>query len=125
MKVKEEEIDFVWVTNHWDIHLDGICKHKGKLCKFHCVEMGYWKPIEEEGVPEDDWDDDWVDSIYEITFLSFQEKVKWKWSQWKFEAFVGKHWSYRNGKRGKRFGEGRPRWWVNWAFKWYYSKKKC
>ena len=123
IQVKQKEIDFVWVTNHWDIHLDGICKYKGSLCSFHCVEWGYWKPIEEEGVDEDDWDEEWIDSIYEITSLSLWEKIKWKFSQWKFEIFVGKHWSYRNGKRGPKFGANRPKWWVQWAFNWYYKLK--
>lgn len=124
-QVKDDEINIVWVTNFWDIPLAGLCRYKGRLCKFNCVEQGYWEPIEEEGVDEDDWDDRWIESIYEVTSLTWREKIQWKIRQKKFEFFVGKHWSYKNGKRGAAFGTKRPKWFVKWAFNWYYSRKRC
>ena len=33
-----KEIDYVWVSSHYDFHREGLCRHEGKLARFTCIE---------------------------------------------------------------------------------------
>ena len=35
VKISYRKADFVWVSSHWDYHLEGLCRYKGKLCRFN------------------------------------------------------------------------------------------
>lgn len=93
------EVDFVWVSDHYDLHLTGICRDNGKLCRF-----------------ETDYDTTEV-SIFELSLL---EKVMWLCQKKLFEWCVGYHWSYPEKKRGAVFGGRKPEWFWNALLKIYY-----
>ena len=76
--INYDDVDFVWVSDHYDIHLRGLCRHNGELCEF-----------------ETDWESEKV----EIKPLSVPQKLRWLLSKKLFEWFVGYHWTYKNGKR--------------------------
>ena len=43
-EIPMKQVDFVWVSNHWNVHLDGLCRYKGELCRFTSDgEIGYLK----------------------------------------------------------------------------------
>jgi hypothetical protein len=40
-----DELTFVWVREHYDVHLAGLCRFKGKLCRFatlNAFDEGDW-----------------------------------------------------------------------------------
>ena len=108
--VKENELEFVWVSSHYDIHLNGICKYKGELCEFKGIQPN-WNPEK----------DDWYDTFYEIYKLSFKEKLNWVIRQKKFEIAVGYHWSYPQRKKNVEFKIRKPKWLFNMLFRMYYK----
>lgn len=97
------DVDFVWVSNHWDHHLNGLCKYKENLCEFKC-----------------DYDKNKV----KIFKLSFYEKIKWLTRKKLFEWMVGDHWTYKNGVRGSNFGVRKPYWFFDLLFKLYYLPRR-
>ncbi len=94
------ETKFIFVSDHYNLHLKGSCIYNNYLCEFKTIEGDY---NEEE--------DKWDDSFCEIYKLNFLERLKWRWTQWFFEACVGYHWSY-NKKTNDTRG-------------FYYRKPKC
>ena len=71
--INYKDANWVWISDHYDIHLAGILKFQGKLCRF-----------------ETDYETTEV-SVYS---LNFYEKIKWRVDKLIFEIFVGRHWSY-------------------------------
>ena len=106
-----DEVKFRWVSNHYDVHLNGTCTYNGDLCEF---ENKYPEYIEET----DEMEEMFV-KIYKLNFIG---KLKWKFKQWKFEKCVGYHYSYINGKRGKSFHYRKPQWLYVWLFNRYYKR---
>ena len=108
-----DEVKFRWVSNHYDIHLNGTCIYDDELCEFR----GEYPDYNEE---TDDWEEIFV-KIYKLNFIN---KLKWYWRQWKFEKCVGYHWSYgRDSKRGKSFDYRNPKWLYKFLFNLYYRKR--
>ena len=105
-----EKVQFEWIKNHWDVHLNGTCIYENKLCEF-TNELPFWN--EEK--------DEWEDMFVKIYKLSFTEKVRWKWQQWKFEKMIGYHCSY---PLLKPFHYRKPKWFYIKLFNWYYKLKK-
>ena len=70
--------NLVFVSDYYDIPLNGLCKYNGQLVKFHKIPCKY--------------------DVYEIIPLSYKQKIFEKINQWLFEICVGTHWSYKNGK---------------------------
>lgn len=99
-----EEVDFRWVSDHYDVHLNGTCIFNSSLHEF---ENDY--PID---------DNDMLVKIYELDFLS---KLKWYWKQWKFEKCVGYHWTYPFRSKHEGFYYRKPKWFYEWLFKLYYK----
>ena len=93
------EVKFKFVSNHYDVHLNGSCLYENSICEFES-------------------DEQWV-KIYKLNWI---EKLKWIWKQWLFEKCVGYHWSYRNGKIGKGFYYRKPKWLYVWIFNRYYGR---
>jgi hypothetical protein len=106
-----DEVDFNFISSHYDIHLHGTCIYKSDLCVFY-THREY-----------DDDMDDFIDtvSIYKLTFI---EKLRWELKQYMFELCVGPHWSYINGKPKGKYGTREPKWLYELLFKMYYSSKK-
>ena len=95
------QLEFRWVSDHWDVHLNGTCIYDGSLCEFK------------------KFDDILFYKIYKLGLLS---KLKWYWKQWLFELCVGYHWSYSDDKGRTSFLFRKPTWLYTMLLKLYYSK---
>jgi hypothetical protein len=112
-----DDVKFKFITNHYDVHLNGTCIFNGELCEF---ENEYPDYNEEK--------DDWEEMFVKIYKLSRREKFEWRKKQFLFEQAVGYHWSYpnKNEKGRGSFYYRKPKWFYKLLFKWYYKyKKKC
>jgi hypothetical protein len=107
MIVDHRDMKYLFVTNHYDIHLNGLCYVDNQLCKFQLFS---------------DWEDD--DSKYLVTPLSSIEKIKALWSKKKFEICIGYHWTYPNRLNGEVFYTKTPQWFWKIVFKMYYGCNK-
>lgn len=103
-KVPYDDMDFVYVENHYDIHLSGLCRYDGKIHRFLTN------------------DDDFDDSHCIILELSYIEKLKALWDKKLFEICVGTHWTYHEGKRMGDYYIRKPAWLHKKLFKWFYGK---
>lgn len=108
-----DDVDFRFISNHWDIHLEGSCIYNNELCQFNTIYP--------------DWNeekDTWEETFTEIYKLDWRGKLNWICRQWIFEKCVGYHWSYKEKKRGKDFHYRKPQWLYKRIFSWYYSVNK-
>jgi hypothetical protein len=105
-----EEVDFNFITNHYDVHLHGTCIYIGDLCEFY-THREY--SDESDEITE-------IVSIYKLTFF---EKMRWELKQMLFELCVGNHWSYVNGKPKGHYHERKPKWLYSLLFQIYYRKR--
>jgi hypothetical protein len=105
-----EEVDFNFITNHYDVHLHGTCVYKGDLCAFY-THREY--SDESDEIIE-------IVSIYKLTFI---EKLRWELKQMLFEICIGTHWSYVNGTPKGKYHERNPKWLYTLLFKIYYRKR--
>lgn len=101
-----DEIDFVWVSNHYDVHISGLCKLGFSLF--------YFKTINHDSDEE---------LMCEIWMLSFMEEIRWKLKKFFFEQMVGYHWSYPK-RKNSHFHYRKPEWLYKLLFKLYYTIKK-
>ena len=74
-EIPYEDVDFVYVTDHWDIHVEGLCLFTGALCLFRGL-VG----VEAETL-----------SIYSLGRI---EKARLLMGKYLFEFFIGTHWTY-------------------------------
>ncbi len=91
-----DEVDFIWVTTHWDLHLNGICNYNGKICEFiTTIGSGHWK---DEFIDDHEHYNYIVDSpdMCEIYSLSESEKRRWLKNKKEWEIGHGYHWSYNH-----------------------------
>lgn len=116
------DIDFVWVSNHWDFHRGGLCRHNGELAEFSCIDE---IPEEGWGTCGDDCDGcplcEYV-IVCQIKPLSWMQQRKWLARKWLFEFCVGHHWTYPQRRNGERFKSRKPRWLGALLFSLYYKK---
>jgi len=103
-----DEVNFVWVSSHYDVHLSGLCKMGNTLF--------YFKTINHESYFEDD--EELMCEIYNLTFC---ESIKWKLKKFFFEQMVGYHWSYPTKR--SHFYYRKPEWLYKRLF-WLYYKVK-
>ena len=99
------EVDFVWISSHYDVHLEGLCKMGNTLFWFKTID------------PEDD------NIKCGIYMLSFWEEMKLRMRKFFFEQMVGYHWSYPQ-KKNSHFHYRKPEWLYKRLFKLYYAIKK-
>lgn len=102
--LRYEDMNWLHVFNHYDIHLSGLCYYKNKIC---------WFQIEE-------WDADEV--FYYIYALPFKDKLSLLWSSSLFNLCIGPHWSYKEKHKGKPFKIKYPRWFWLIVFNMYYHR---
>lgn len=102
-----DEVDFVWVSNHYDVHLSGLCKMGNTL---------FWFETKIEG--------DYENIICDIYMLSFWEEMKLRFRKFSFEQAVGHHWSYSKGKKENHFYYRKPQWLYKILFSLYYKIRK-
>ncbi len=93
--LKYSDVDFIWVNEHYDKHLSGLCKYNNEVCFFKT---------------------NYEISIVSIYKLNFKEKIKWKLKQKIFEFCVGYHWTYPRINYRLR----KPYWFWRILFKLYY-----
>jgi hypothetical protein len=105
-----EEVDFNFITNHYDVHLHGTCVYKGDLCAFY-THREY--SDESDEIIE-------IVSIYKLTFI---EKLRWELKQMLFEICVGPNWSFVDGVAKGKFHERKPKWLYSLLFSIYYRKR--
>lgn len=107
--IKYDLVNFIWISNHHDIHLNGICDYLGNVCEFETDT----KYIGEKDI---------YVKIYKLNFL---ERLKWYIDKFCFEQCVGYHWTYNNNKKlVKEFEYRKPNWLYNKLFSLYYKLKK-
>lgn len=107
------EVNFRFVSNHWDVHLRGTCMYNGELCAFENEEPDY-----------DEEADEWAEMFVRIYRVGFIDKLKLRWQQFLFEQCVGYHWTYPYRKQGQGFFYRKPKWLYIWLFNKYFKLKK-
>lgn len=107
-------VEFKFVTKHYDIHLKGTCIYDGKLCEFNSIYPD-WNE-------ENDCFEETFTEIYELNLF---QKIKWLWTQFKFEMFVGYHYSYKKGKKvcNNGFYIRKPKWLYKRLLNMYFGAK--
>ncbi len=108
-----EKVDFKFISNHYDVHLEGTCIYNNSMCYFTNKYPEYNEETET-------WEEMYV-KIYKINFL---EKIKYWYIQTMFELCVGYHWTYPHRKKGASFYYREPKWLYHWLFKTYYNLKR-
>ncbi len=101
-----EEIDFVWISNHYDVHMSGLCKMGNTLFYFGTIYNGTFEEDEE--------------LMCDVYMLSFMEEMRWRLRKFFFERMVGYHWSYPK-RKNSHFHYRKPEWLYKILFKLYYS----
>lgn len=103
-EVPYDQVEWVWISNHYDIHLDGLCRFEGELSRFET------------------WESDSDNPVCRIFRLSALQKVSWLLQKKLFEICIGRHWTYPDRKQGARFHMGG--WSGKALFTAYYACKK-
>jgi hypothetical protein len=101
-----DELNFVWISNHYDIHISGLCEMGHTLFAFQTIN------------PHDD--DNYRCEIY---MLSFWEEIKWRMRKFFFEQMVGYHWTYPQRKNGANFYIRNPKWLYKFLYKLFFTIK--
>lgn len=104
MLVDYKDMDFVFVTNHYDIHIEGLCRINNKLWSFKLYDMN-----------------DAASSVYAVTPLNCVDTLKAVIAKKAFEICVGYHWTYPNRTNGEEFYMKSPKWFWNMVFHLYYK----
>jgi hypothetical protein len=92
-KIPYEEVQFYYISDHYDWHLNGLCIYEKNICEFK-LEYPDWNEELDEYEP----------AFVDIYKLSWLEKIKWLKGKWIFEIMVGYHWSYSR-KTGERISQ--------------------
>lgn len=93
-------LHILWVSNYYDLPLEGLCRHYGKICRF-----------------ETDYETE-VTTIYSLEPI---EKARWIFRKLAFELCVGTHWTYKDGKhREQSYGSRRPKWFWSMICRMYF-----
>ena len=98
-----DSADWLWVSNHHDVHLTGLLLFDGQLCRF-----------------ETDYESELV-SVYA---LDLKQKAGWIFRKKLFELCVGRHLSYPARLQGAEFCWRYPRWLHKQLFELYYKVTK-
>ena len=109
-RLAPEEVDFVWVAGHYDVHLEGICRYENQICEFMAVG-GEWN----------DEIDGYNPLYYDIYYLSFVEKCKWLYDKKLFEICVGYHWTYPQRANMQPWRLRKPEFLFKLLFRYYYK----
>ena len=105
-----DEVDFVWVSNHYDVHLEGLCKMGNTLFWFKTNNYPNHFAFDEN-------------LKCDIYMLSFLEEMKLRLRKFFFEQMVGYHWSFPK-RKNSHFHYRKPEWLYKRLFKLYYTIKK-
>lgn len=103
-KITYEQLYVVFVTNFYDIPLEGLCMWKGKLERFEI--------------------DDYEEATYKVVHVNAFQRIAERIRKKMFEWCVGYHWTYDNGRRTRYYYQWQPVWLHNALFKLYYWLSK-
>ena len=117
IKVPYSDMDFVWINGHYDIHLQGLCRYDGALCKFYTDGDTFYNAVGW-------WNEEYEIDCY-VTPIVGWERLKWKLRKIAFEICIGYHWTYPQRKQGVHFYTKRPKWFWRIVFKSYYGILHC
>lgn len=98
--VAKSDMDFVWVSNHYDVHLSGLCRYGGQLCTFQCENPHEDGPV-----------------FYTVEQLSDLNKLKWLTKKKLFEFCIDYYWTYPDRTH---YHTRRPKWLTALLFGLYY-----
>jgi len=98
-----EDMDFIWISDHWDYHLSGLCRYDSKLCRFRIAQDPYKDHTAE----------------YKIYGLSIIEKLIWIKRKKLFEWCIGYHWTY---PMTYTESSRTPKWFWKIVFRLYYKE---
>ena len=101
-----EEVEFKWVSSHYDFHLEGTCIYRNNLCRFATEVVEVVEGLEIVGLLKV--------KIYPLNLI---EKFKWRWRQMAFEQCIGYHWTY---PLNREYTPKKPKWFFNLVFNAYY-----
>ena len=88
--IDHAKVKFLWVSDHYDQHLKGLCKYEESTCVFQC---------------------EYQEDKVKIFKLSEDEERDWLTKKYLFEVFVGYHWSYPERTEGAKYNSGdTPSW---------------
>lgn len=106
-RVPYTKVNFFWISNHYDIHLSGLCKMNGELMWFITPKVPAWN----ERYPK-----------VHLFKLTRREKIRLLARKWWFEFCIGKHWTAPNFRKPpkpfKHF-----RWFHQMMYNFYYRKE--
>lgn len=95
IRVPYNQVDWVWVSDHYDLHLSGLARHDGVLMRFQTPQF-YWCNRRV------------LTPQVRMFRMSFAEKCRWLARKRWFEFCVGRNWTYPDRRLGQR--TRRPRW---------------
>jgi hypothetical protein len=108
IRVPYKDVEWVWIADHYDIHLGGLARHKGELMRFETPGF-YWSTRRR------------LSPVVRLYRLSWAEKAVWLRRKRTFEVCVGRHWTYPDRRLGHR--SRKPRW-LREALSWLYYRLK-
>jgi len=88
IRVLDNQVKYRFITNYYDLPLEGSCYYKNKLYHFKRSDE-----VDEDG---------WFSDVLNLYPLNQYQQLKWKLRQWLFEFFVGHHWSWHPTKRNSK-----------------------
>ena len=103
-RIPYRHMDWVWVSDHYDFHLAGLCRYRGHLCRF---DTSYHNRFKKR-------------LRCRIYTLRKHEKLIWLTHKAIFEVCVGTHWSYSRRVRRQSLYLRKPRWVAKLLFATYY-----
>jgi len=104
-----DELIFVWIQSHYDVHLSGLCKLGNTFFYFKTINV------------EESYDED-KELMCEVYMLSTREEIRWRLKKFLFEQMVGYHWTYPK-RKNSHFHYRKPEWLYKFLFKFYYAIK--
>jgi hypothetical protein len=124
-KIDYDKMKFVFVTDHWDIHLAGLCEYNGKLHYFETVDEREYEcnplfieSIKFNGITHKEPYFREIGELYCVIYsMSLFEKINQLWRKKLFEVCVGYHWSYPNRRDTV---DNKPYWLKKLLWKMYF-----
>lgn len=105
IRVPYKAVQWVWISGHYDLHLDGLARHNGVLMRFETPQF-YWCNRRR------------LSPVVRLWPLRRREKLTWLLRKKFFEVCVGHHWTYPQRARGYR--RRKPLWLASLLFHFYY-----
>lgn len=107
-RIDYRHMAFVWVSNHYDVHLSGLCRVGGELMRFTTIEHhSFARRLR-----------------CHVFRMGRKEKLRWWLRKRIFEICVGYHWTYPHRGQGVRYYIRSPRWLYRLLGRWYFGFRR-